>query len=91
MLGKFKKKSKEEKESKRKKSDKSKTESKKKEEVKGSSNTAFVVLIVSLIIGAIFWVYGVLSRGGEIELWSGKKSVTQELPTNEEGLIIFEK
>lgn len=91
MLGKFNKKSKEEKESKRKKSDKSKTESKKKEEAKGSSKSAFVVLVVSLIVGCIFWVYGALSRGEEIELWSEEKTVRQELPTNEEGLIIFEK
>lgn len=73
---------------------------KKKEEIKGSPWTGLVILVVSVVLGAVFWVYGWLSAGGQPEVRkSGETSNFKEgMETRgsggrvtEDGVIIFEK
>jgi hypothetical protein len=65
---------------------------KKKEEAKGSNWAAAMVLLVTIILGVVFWIYGRVSGGGSFPRGvEGERKVENGVIENEEGVIIFEK
>lgn len=70
--------------------------SKKQPEATGPRWASLVVMLVSVLIGLFFWVYGNFERliSGEwrsSESKTSEKPVVREVVENEDGLIIFEK
>ena len=60
---------------------------------KGSKWISVVVLIISMLAGVFFWVYGKLSGGGfaGADFDSFEFSKPESRPASDNGMIIFEK
>lgn len=70
--------------------DKKEPRKEKKPEVVGPRWAAFVLMILSVLTGLFFWVYGNLDKLKKPEL-KVEKRVSKEIRENEDGLIIFRK